>query len=117
MADTIQILTSATNASRALSTAQGQRVWHVPVDLAALAGLSRRAAHAVLAYLRTPVLPLSALLEASVLAKLVAEHDYFEPEPSATEVPFLSQSWHSTLPQPHDNPTNASNGGAGHVLR
>jgi hypothetical protein len=28
-------------------------------------------------------------MQASVLATLVSEHDYFEPDPYATEAPFL----------------------------
>lgn len=60
---------------------------------AALAAIVHPVVSAIHAFTRSPVLPHAQIWEASLLASFLKEPEYFEPDPFATESPFLSDSW------------------------
>jgi hypothetical protein len=59
----------------------------------ALGAVLRRSAHKLGRWARVPALPYAALWEASLVAGMVREPKDFEPDPFASETPFLSNSW------------------------
>jgi hypothetical protein len=75
--------------------------WRAPLrhhQLPGIRAMAHRLTRAVSGWASVPVLPHAALWEASALLSLLNERESFPPDPYATEMPFLTDSW------PHGSP-------------
>jgi hypothetical protein len=52
-----------------------------------------RLTHALQAWASAPALPYAALWEASVVVDLLGDQNLYEPDPLATERPYLTDAW------------------------
>jgi hypothetical protein len=74
----------------------GPSMWRRPVALrhaTPISALLHRIACGIGRWARIPCLPYAALWEASFIGGLVHERDTYSPDPFATEMPFLADSW------------------------
>jgi len=87
-------------ASQTLTTGPARLKWHLPIQFGRLAAVAAnaigRVATAITAFAKMPALPYATLFEANVLIKLLNDTEYYEPDPFATESPFITSPW------PHD---------------
>jgi hypothetical protein len=69
--------------------------WHISIDahlLRACGGTVRRVGHAIAGWARTPMLPYAALWEASVVASLGREPEFYERDGHVTDMPCHTDS-------------------------
>jgi hypothetical protein len=69
--------------------------WRISIDaylLRACGGTVRRVGHAIAGWAKTPVLPYAAVWEASVVASLATEPEFYERERHLTAMPFDGDS-------------------------
>jgi hypothetical protein len=76
-------------------TRRAARTWRlvvVSLPKAAILTFTSRAMRAIHGFVEAPLLPYAALFEAEMLG-MPRKREYFEPDPFATEAPFLDDSW------------------------
>jgi hypothetical protein len=77
-------------------TRTAARTWRlVAVSLPEAASLTftSRVTRAIHGFAKAPMLPYAALFAAEMLLGMRRKREYFEPDPFATEAPFLDDSW------------------------
>jgi len=85
---------TATQTSATRTTPRMWRFVHTLAPWAGLAALAARATSPIRGFVKAPVLPYAAVWEANVLVSLLQRKKKdVEPDPFATEMPFLSDSW------------------------
>lgn len=60
---------------------------------AAILTFTSRVTRVIHGFAEAPILPYAALFEAAMLLGMRRQREYFEPDPFATEAPFLDDSW------------------------
>ena len=61
--------------------------------LSAIGAIVQRAFRALRTWVTVPVLPYATLWEAAIVARVLTSGEFFEPDGSVTEAPFLTDSW------------------------
>ena len=69
------------------------RLVAVSLPKAAILAFTSRVTRAIHAFAKVPMLPYAALFEAEMLLGMRRNREYFEPDPFATEAPFLDDRW------------------------
>ena len=83
-------------ALRAISSTAASRPRRTPGRsrrLTAIGAVFSRVGGAIRSWAKAPLLPYATLWEASALVAILKDRHYFEPDPFATEKPFLSDFW------------------------
>jgi hypothetical protein len=78
------------------TTRPAARAWRmvvVTLPKAAILTFTSRVMRAIHGSVKAPMLPYAALFEAEMLPGTCRKREYFEPDPFATEAPFLDDSW------------------------
>ena len=92
----IALQPSAQTALQPSSGAAATRAWRTPGGsrwLTAIAAMISRLGGAIKRSAKAPLRPYATLWEASVLVAIVKDREYLEPDPFATEMPFVSDVW------------------------
>ena len=77
-------------------TTPAARTWRlvaVSLPKAAILAFTSHLTRAIHGFAKAPLLPYAALFEAEMLLGRRRKREYFEPDPFATEAPFLDDSW------------------------
>jgi hypothetical protein len=73
-----------------------ERTWRqaaASLPKVAILTFTSRVTRAIYGFVKAPMLPYAALFEAEMLLGMRRKREYFEPDPFATEAPFLDDSW------------------------
>ncbi len=78
------------------TTRPAARTWRLVVAAlpkAAILTFTSSVMRAIHGFVKAPMLPYAALCEAELLLGMRRKREYFEPDPFATEAPFLDDTW------------------------